>query len=154
MKKTLFDRIEEAVKATGAEARQTGISAGLYYDGTQHGEIIESVYISVSKYTARHYDGDASKTAAAARKAAGRFKGVTVKEISHPSYYIYIVTTTDDRERADALQAKAEIFLKAFHQERHRQRITGEPDDANKAIKAGHDALKTAGYRAAEDTAA
>lgn len=154
MKKTLFDRIEEAVKATGAEARQTGITAGLYYDGTQHGEIISAVYITISKYTAGHYNSSAASIATAARKAAGRFKGVTVKEIDHQSYYIYIVTTTADREKADALQAKAEIFLEAFHQERHRQRITGEPDDANKAIKAGHDALKTSGYRAAEDTAA
>lgn len=154
MKKTLLDRIEEAVKATGAEARKTAISAGLYYDGTQHGEIISAVYITISKYTAGHYNGDATRTAEAARKAAGRFKGISIREVDHQSFYIYIVTTKADSERADALQAKAEIFLKAFHQERHRQRITGEPDDANKAIKAGHDALKTAGYRAAEDTAA
>lgn len=154
MKKTLFDRIEEAAKATGAEARQTTIAAGLYYDGVQHGALIEAVYISVDRYSAGHYNSNAAKVAQEARKAAGRFKGISIREVDHQSFYIYIVTTKADSERADALQAKAEIFLKAFHQERHRQRITGEPDDANKAIKAGHDALKTAGYRAAEDTAA
>lgn len=142
MKKTLFDRIEEAVKATGAEARQTAISAGLYYDGTQHGELIEAVYISVDRYSAGHYNSSAAKVAQEARKAAGRFKGISIREVDHQSFYIYIVTTKADRERADALQAKADIFLEAFHQERHRQRITGEPDDINKAIRAGHDAIK------------
>lgn len=150
----LFNRIATAAKAAGAEARQTGIAAGLYYDGVQHGALIEAVYISVSKYTAGHYNSNAASIATSARKAAGRFKGISIREVDHQSFYIYIVTTTADRDRADALQAKADIFLEAFHQERHRQRITGEPDDANKAIKAGHDALKTAGYRAAEDTAA
>ena len=142
MKKTLFDRIEEAVKATGAEARQTGITAGLYYDGTQHGEIISAVYITISKYTAGHYNGDATRTAEAARKAAGRFKGIAIKEVEHQSFYIYIVTTAADRKRADALQEEANAFLEAYHNEIHRQRITGEPDDINKAIRAGHDAIK------------
>ena len=142
MKKTLFDRIEEAVKATGAEARQTGITAGFYYDGTQHGEIIEAVYISISKYTAGHYNGDATRTAEAARKAAGRFKDVSIKEVGHQSYYIYIVTTAADRKRADALQEEANAFLEAYHNEIHRQRITGEQDDVNKAIEAGHEAIK------------
>lgn len=142
MKKTLFDRIEEAVKATGAEARKTAISAGLYYDGTQHGEIIEAVYISISKYTAGHYNGDATRTAEAARKAAGRFKGISIREVDHQSFYIYIVTTKADRERADKLQKEASEFLEAYHQEVHRQRITGEPDDINKAIRVGHDAIK------------
>lgn len=149
MKKTLFDRIEEAVKATGAEVRQTAISAGLYYDGTQHGELIEAVYISISRYNT-----NAAKVAREARKAAGRFKDVTIKQIDHQSHYIYIVTTTADREKADALQKKADIFLEAFHQERHRQNISGETDNTDKAVKAGHDALTEAGYRASEDTAA
>ena len=142
MKKTLFDRIEEAVKATGAEARQTGIAAGLYYDGTQHGEIIEAVYISVDRYSAGHYNSNAAKVAQEARKAAGRFKGISIREVDHQSFYIYIVTTAADRKRADKLQKEANEFLEAYHKEIHRQRITGEPDDINKAIRAGHDAIK------------
>lgn len=142
MKKTLFDRIEEAVKATGAEARQTTITAGLYYDGTQHGEIISAVYITISKYTAGHYNSSAASIATAARKAAGRFKGISIREVDHQSFYIYIVTTKADRERADKLQKEASEFLEAYHQEIHRQRITGEPDDISKAIRAGHDAIE------------
>ena len=145
-KETLFARIIEAVKATGAEARQTATGAGLYHDGTQHGEIIDLVFISVSRYTAGHYNSDAARIAKEARKAAGRFKGVTIKEVQHQSYYIYQVYTTPDAERAEKLTAKAAIFLEAFHQEDHRQAITGEQRDAQKAIKAGQDALKAAGY--------
>lgn len=138
----LYDKIIEAVKATGAEAKKTGISAGLYYDGTQHGEIIDAVYITISRYTAGHYNGDAARIAGAARKAAGRFKGVSIKEVDHPGFYIYIVTTTTDRERADKLQREADAFLDAYHEEIHRQRVTGEPENIDKAHKAGNDAIK------------
>lgn len=144
-KETLFARIIEAVKATGAEARQTATGAGLYHDGKQHGEIIDIVFISVSRYTAGHYNGDAERIAKEARKAAGRFRGVTIKEVQHQSYYIYQVYTTPDAERAEKLTAKAAIFLEAFHQEHHRQAVEGEENDTQKAIEAGHNALKAAG---------
>lgn len=147
-KETLFARIIEAVKATGAEARQTATGAGLYHDGEQHGEIIDIVFISVSRYTAGHYNGDAARIAKEARKAAGRFRGVTIKEVQHQSYYIYQVYTTPDAERAESLKKEADIFLEAFHQERHRQHINGETDNQQKAIEAGHNAIKAAGYTA------
>lgn len=144
-KETLFARIIEAVKATGAEARQTATGAGLYHDGKQHGEIIAIVFVSVSRYTAGHYNSDAARIAKEARKAAGRFKGVTIKEVQHPSYYIYQVYTTPDAERAESLKKEADIFLEAFHQEHHRQAVEGEENDTQKAIEAGHNALKAAG---------
>ena len=152
-KETLFIRIIEAVKATGAEARMTVISAGLYYDGTQHGELIDCIFVSVDKYNAGRYNGDAARIAAEARKAAGRFKGVSIKEESHPSFYIYIITTSEDRARADALNAEAHIYLEAFWNEEHRQHISGETANHGKAIEAGHAALIAAGYTITAATA-
>jgi len=127
-KETLFTRIIEAVKATGAEARQTATGAGLYHDGEQHGEIIDFVFISVSRYTAGHYNSDAARIAKEARKAAGRFRGVTIKEVQHQSYYIYQVYTTPDAERAEALTAKAAIMYREAEHE-HNQEGRSQPDE-------------------------
>lgn len=146
-KETLFCRITEAVKATGAEARKSVISAGLYFDGVQHGELIDCIFISVSKYTGGHYNGSAANVAAAARKAAGKYKGIAIKEEPHPGFYIYIITTKEDRARADALNAESAVYLEAFWNEEHRQHITGEEPNHDKAIDAGHAALIAAGYK-------
>lgn len=144
-KEKLYQRIIEAATAAGAEARQTQTAAGtLYFDGEQHGEVYDIVFISVSRYSFGHYNGDAATIAKEARKAAGRFKGVTIKEIEHPGFYVYEVFTAEDAERAEKLRAEANIFLEAFHEERHRQRVAGEPDDAQKAAKAGRDAIMEA----------
>ena len=141
-----FEKIIEAVKATGAEAKKTAISAGCYFDGTQHGEIFDIVMISVDRYDPRFHGCDTVRVARDARKAAARFKDVTVKEVNHNSFYIYHVFNAEDLKRAETLQKEAEVFLEAFYVERHRQHINGEPDNADKAIKAGHKALSEAGY--------
>ncbi len=145
--KDLFIRIIEAVTATGAEAHETATGAGtLYYDGTQHGEIFPIVFISIDRYK---HGRDAARIAKEARKAAGRFNGVTVKEVEHPHFYIYQVFNKADAERAESLKKEAHIFLEAFHQERHRQHINGETDNQQKAIEAARAALKAAGIIAA-----
>lgn len=141
-----LEAIAPAIAATGAEARITAISAGLYYDGTQHGAMIDCIFVSVDKYSASGYNRNAARIAAEARKAAGKFKGISIKEESHPGFYIYIITTSEDRARADALNAEAHIYLEAFWNEEHRQHITGEEPNHDKAIEAGHAALIAAGY--------
>lgn len=145
-KKNLFDKVIKAATAAGANARITAIGAGLYHDGKQHGEIIDIVFVSIDRYKYGHYNGNSTRIAQEARKAISRVKGTTIKEVSHPGFYIYQVYTTADAERAEALQKEANIFLEAFHQEHHRQNAAGEKLDTDKAIASGHEALKAAGY--------
>ena len=142
---TKFEKIIKAVQETGADARETATAAGLYFDGTQHGELIPIIRVTIDKYNhSGRYDSTASHTAREARKAAGKFKGISIREQSHNSYYIYDIMTEEDRERAESLQKKADLFLNAFWKELHRQNIAGEDQDSDKAIKAGHKAIKAA----------
>lgn len=143
----LFNRIAAAAKAAGAEARQTATAAGMYHDGTQHGRIYNIIRVSVDKYSGGHYNSNAATIAAAARRAIGRYKGVTIKEENHPAFYIYDVAITADARRAEELDQEAQTFLAAYWEEVHRQHVNGEPDDhGKKAIEAGHAALIEAGY--------
>lgn len=143
----LFNRIAAAAKAAGAEARQTATAAGMYHDGTQHGRIYNIIRVSVDMFSGGHYNGNAATIAAAARRAIGRFKGVTIREIYHQSFYIYEVAITADARRAEELNQEARTFLEAYWKEEHRRHVNGEPDDHGKsAIEAGHAALTAAGY--------
>lgn len=156
MKKTstLFERIIAAAAEKGADARQTTTAAGtLYHDGTQHGKLFDIVLISVDKYNGRHYNHDAQGIAYKAARAAARFKGITIKEIDHPGYYIFQVFRTADAEEAERLKEEAKIFLNAFWEEVHRQHVNSEPDNQSKAIEAGHAALTAAGIIAASEEA-
>ena len=138
-----LNRIMEAIKATGAEARETAYSAGLYYDGTQHGELIPCIFVSVSIW---EHGAAAAGIDKQILKSIKRYKGIVARPIHSHGFYSYFVMGTEDSGKADYLQAKADVFLEAFHQERHRQRIAGEEDNAEKAIQAGHNALLNAGY--------
>ena len=142
---TKFEKILKAIQETGADARETATAAGLYFDGIQHGELIPIIRVTIDKYNnAGRYDSTASQTAREARKAAGKFKGVSIREQSHNSYYIFDIMTEEDRERAANLQKKADLFLNAFWGEIHRQNIAGENQNQEKAVKAGHKAIEAA----------
>ena len=142
---TKFEKIIKAVQETGADARETATAAGLYFDGIQHGELIPIIRVTIDKYNhSGRYDSTASQTARKARKAAGKFKGISIREQSHNSYYIFDVMTEEDRERAENLQKKADLFLDAFWQEIHRQSVEQEDRNQEKAVKAGHKAIEAA----------
>lgn len=142
---TKFEKIIKAVQETGADARETVTAAGLYFDGIQHGELIPIIRIVIDKYNhSGRYDSTASQTAREARKAAGKFKGISIREQSHNSYYIYDIMTEEDREKSESLQKKADLFLNAFWQEIHRQNIEQEEHDQTKAVKAGQEAIEAA----------
>ena len=148
----LFNRIAAAAKAAGAEARQTATAAGMYHDGTQHGRIYNIIRVCVDQYSGGHYNGNAATIAAAARRAIGRYKGVTIREVYHQSFYIYEVAITEDARRAEELDQEARTFLAAYWEEVHRQHVNKEADDhGKKAIEAGRAALTAAGYTASQE---
>lgn len=141
--KATFEKITEAAKAAGANCRESITSLGTtFFDGIQHGEMFNILFVTVDKWTAAGYDTSASAKAKKAKKITKRFKNVTIIEDYHPHFYIFFVVFKSDLERSEPMKAKATAFKEAFHQERHRQNIEGEEDSAQKAIEAGHKAIE------------
>ena len=135
-------KIIEAAKAAGADAKVVIMGAGGYFDGTPHGITFEAVQITVDRWT----DRNSIATENAVEKALKRFRGTcTARSWSHV-YTVYTVCKVADHEAAEAAERESRIFLDAFWEEIHRQKEAGEKDDADKAITAGRAALDAAGY--------
>lgn len=131
-------KIIEAIKATGAEARESVYSAGLYYDGQQHGELIPCVFVSIERYAFGRYNAD--RIIKDAKKVIKHHRDVIYLDESHSGHEIYIIMSKEDAERIPILRNEAETFLNAFWEELHREY------NQEKAIEAGHTALIAARY--------
>ena len=136
---TTFDRIKKALNAAGIHAWKDVFTAGLYYDGQQHGELIPCVWISVDAYDTNH---ERKPVERAIKNAIRNKPGITYRENNtNPYYYTYLIATRDDFARADALREEAKTFLDAFWQEIH-DNPNARDNNAEAAVKAGQAALR------------
>ena len=136
---TTFDRIEKALNAAGIHAWKDVFTAGLYYDGQQHGELIPCVWVSVDAYDTNH---ERKPIERAIKNAIRNKPGITYREHNtNPYYYTYLIATRDDFARADELNRVSRTFLEAFWQEIH-DNPNARDNNAEAARKAGQAAIR------------
>lgn len=142
----MFERIAQKIKKQGIPANKTVMSAGLYYDGTQHGELIPCVHVVVDK---AEIDYNPRPIEKAIRQALRNLDGVTFKRQEiNPYYYTYWVARSADFERADRLNRISRVYLEGFWQAIHDHGDAARANNAAMAIEAGHAAIKAAGMEA------
>lgn len=139
----MFDRIAGKIKKAGFDAFESVISAGLYFDGTQHGELFPCVHVSVD---VRDVDYNRRPIEKAIKAATRNLDDVTVRTINNnPYYYSYYIARRADFERADKLNAISRVYLEGFWQAIHDHGDAARANNAALAIDAGHAAMVAAG---------
>ena len=139
----MFERIAGKINKAGFEAFTSVFSAGMYYDGTQHGELFPCVHVSVNVRDVNYNRRPIEK---AIKAATRNLDGVTFKQLNHnPYYYSYYIARRVDFERADELNKKSRTFLEGFWQAIHEHGDAARANNAALAIDAGHAAMVAAG---------
>ena len=138
----MLENIAKKLNKQGFRAHTTVISAGLYYDGVQHGELIPCVFLCVENKETGH-----NKTIIenAIKNAIKNDPDMTFREVYHPYHYIFEIAYKSSFEHANKLQAEADCFLVGFWEEIHNNPKARE-NNAEEAIKAGHARLAQYGY--------
>lgn len=140
----MFDRIVSNIKKAGFNAFTTVLSAGLYYDGEQHGELIPCVHVSID---VREADYNRRPIEKAIKNAIRNLPGFTVRPINNnPYYYSYYIARRADFDRADILNKKSRAFLDGFWQAIHEHGDAARANNAALAIQAGRIAIQAAGF--------
>lgn len=140
----MFERIAGKINKAGFEAFESCISAGMYYDGTQHGELFPCVHVSVDVHEVDYNSRPIEK---AIKNAIRNLDGVTVRPINNnPYYYSYYIARRADFDRADMLNKKSHAFLEGFWQAIHEHGDTARANNAALAIQAGRAAMQAAGF--------
>lgn len=134
-----FDRLITDLRTAGAEVHETTLTAGMYYDGTQHGILYPGILARIEP----HFIG--WEEAAARKRAVSdvlkKYRTIHAEQIAGAPYIAYAITTKADRARAEAAAAEATIFLEAFHRHRH-EALKAGADDPSGAVKAGQAAIE------------
>ena len=140
----MFERIADRIKRNGFNAFTSVISAGLYFDGTQHGELFPCVQISVD---VRDVDYNRRPIEKAMKIAIRNIEGLEIKQHNYnPYYYTYFIARREDFKRADELNAISRVFLEGFWQAIHEYGDAARDNNAALAIEYGHKAMIDAGY--------
>ena len=132
----ILPRMQRELNAAGINAHDTVYGAGLYYDGTQHGELIPCVFIC----NERDITGIASETVRRIIEKHLRHTDYVCIRDWHQFHDIFRVVKAEDATRGEALQNVADAFLAAFWQAIHAD-ASARDNNAEKAIRAGHAAL-------------
>lgn len=142
----MFERIAEKIRKQGIPAHKTVITAGLYYDGTQHGEMFDAVLISVDKTETDYNRRPIEK---AIRHAIRNLDGIAYRpQECNPYYYTYWISRAASFERADELNRTSRAYLEGFWQAIHEHGDAARANNAALAIEAGHAAMQAAGISA------
>ena len=136
----MFERIAQSIRKQGIPAHKTVLTAGLYYDGTQHGELFDAVLISIDKTETDYSRRPIEK---AIRQAICNRDGITFRpQECNPYYYTYWIA------RADHLNRISRAYLEGFWQAIHDHGDAARANNAALAIEAGHAAIQAAGISA------
>ena len=142
----MFDRIAQKVTKLGIPAHKTVITAGVYYDGTQHGEMFDAVLISIDKTETDYSRRPIEK---AIRQALRNINGITYRpQDCNPYYFTYWIARAADFDRADSLNRVSRAYLEGFWQAIHDHGDAARANNAALAIEAGHAAMQAAGINA------
>lgn len=134
-----FDHLVKELRTAGAETRETVLTAGFYYDGTQHGIMYPAVIARLDPYLIGWQETDDRKRRIA--DALKRYRTLHTAQPIGSAYIAYVITTKADQERAQAADAEAAVFLEAFNRHRH-EALTDSADDPAGAVEAGKAAVK------------
>lgn len=143
----MFERIAQSIRKQGIhDAFKTVLTAGLYYNGTQHGELFDAVLISVDKTETDYSRRPIEK---AIRQAIRNRDGITFRpQECNPYYYTYWIARAADFNRADQLNRISRAYLEGFWQAIHDHGDAARANNAALAIEAGHAAIQAAGISA------
>ena len=142
----MFERIAQSIRKQGIPAHKTVLTTGLYYDGTQHGELFDAVLISIDKAETDYNRRPIEK---AIRQAIRDRDGITYRQQEcNPYYYTYWIARTADFNRADQLNRISRAYLEGFWQAIHDHGDAARANNAALAIEAGHAAIQAAGISA------
>ena len=117
-------------------AYDTVVSAGCYYDGDQHGELIPCVFVT-NEYAVTGIRGE---TVQRVIEKHIRHTEYVVECVYHPFFNGYRVMLEVDKERADTLNRTSKAFLDAFWQAIHDDPHARD-NDAERAKNAGRAAV-------------
>lgn len=134
-----FTQIVKELERAGAEAHKTTLTAGFYYDGTQHGILYPGIIARIDPYIIGWTEAEARKKDVA--NVLKKYRTIHAEQITGAPYIAYLIKSKDDETRAEAAAAEARVFLDAFHLHRH-EALTAGADDPAGAVKAGHAAIK------------
>jgi hypothetical protein len=141
----MFDRIAGKIKKAGFhDAFTSVISAGMYFDGKQHGELFPCVHVSVDVHEVDYNRRPIEK---AMKSAIRNLDNVIIRPCyNNPYYYTYFIARREDFERADELNKVSRAFHEGFWQAIHEQGDVARANNAALAIQAGHAAMQAAGF--------
>lgn len=105
----MLNNLVKKLNARGIQAHETAYSAGLYYDGTQHGEAIPCVLVYNDK-------DESGLNGSAVLKLLHKNipEGYTVTTVFQPHYDVFRIVSIADKERGEQLQKIADAFLDGF----------------------------------------
>ena len=134
----MLDKMQDALRAMGAEVTETLYSAGEYYDGEQHGETFPCVFV-VNDRELNGFVGCAIRRTI--ERYIRRNPSFTYSESHSGVYDRFRVSLKADADRAAALNLESAAFLEAFWQAIHVNPAARE-NNAALAILAGREAVK------------
>lgn len=135
-KHNILPKMQRELHAANIRAYDTVLSAGLYFDGAQHGELIPCVFIS-----SLHMEtGVNAETIERIIKKHIRHTDYILERVPDMHYTIYRVLLETDRERANKLNQESSVFLEAFWQCIH-DNPHARDNNAEHAITAGRAAV-------------
>lgn len=135
----MYNAIIKKLSKTGIEAYTTVFSAGLYYDGEQHGKIYDCVRICIDKRDRIQ----AATIEKAVKNALVCYPDITFRRVYHPFYHVYTIASDADFMEAEQLDKTAKTWLDAFHMDIHIHPEHRE-NNAALAIEAANVALEEA----------
>lgn len=132
----MLNNLVKKLNARGIHAHETAYGAGLYYDGTQHGETIPCILV----YNDKDETGlDGSAVLKLLHKNIP--EGYTVATVFQPHYDVFRVVSIADKERGEHLQKIADAFLGGFWRAVH-ENPKARDNNGEIAIQAGHKAIE------------
>ena len=132
----ILPKLQEALSSANISASDSVRSAGLYYDGEQHGELIPCVFVS-NDWRETGINGE---TVARIIAKHLRHTDYIAERVNHPYYNVFRVMLAEDKERAERLDKVSQAFLEAFWQAIHDDPHARD-NNSEGAINAGHAAI-------------
>ena len=113
---------------------------GSYYDGEDHTILLPALRVVLDT----HLDDNVSKKMQFIWSLEKKYRGHNFKESGNGAWYMFVVMTKKDREKADLAAKKARIFEDAFWQYIHDH--YSNPNKGQYAVEAGWEALRKEGF--------
>lgn len=136
----MLEKLQNILRAAGVEAHETVRPVGLYYDGTQHGELFPCILVRNDYHKTGISGTDLDNMIAGYLRRARLADIYTIEHCGHQYYNIRRVMIRSDLDSAKHLDKVSDTFLNAFWQCLHDD-PTARDNDAERARIAGRLAI-------------